>query len=321
MIPNKYHTFVDGQVEAGKITAERLNKNWDNLYDMLDPQKVGISEDNIKNACKIVLSNQNYLGINKITGSWEFASLPTIPDGSIVESKINVINFVVKSGGVIPDSDIAVNIPRKENDETITGTWSFNSVKPTIISVASLPEQVVDGQIIRYNSELYLGANSQWKKLITQDEVEEALVELVVSSTKRNINNGEQHTNSNVYIKLKETTINETILGKVTLSILDKVGVSGGSSTLYFAINDEQVGEIFNGGNPDYTEHKQEDLSISFTSGDKLQLYGKLNSGTTLYVDQLAIYFNKAITEIDGIRIAYPLTLASQSDLSATYDM
>jgi len=319
MIPQKYHIFQDGEVPAGLITAERLNKNWDNLYDMFDPQKVGISEDNIKDNCKIVLSNQNYLGSNKITGSWEFTSFPTIPDGSIAESKINVINFVVKSGGVIPDGDIAVNIPRKENDETITGTWSFNSVKPTITSVTSLPEQVVDGQIIRYNSELYLGANSQWKKLITQDKA--ASIGLIVGSTKRNINSGEQYTTSDTYVKLKETTINETILGKATLSILQRVSPSGGSADFYFAINDIQVGEIFSGGDPGYTEKKQENLTISFTSGDKFQIWGKLNSGGALYVNQLAIYFDKAINKIAETEIANPLVLASQSDLDATYNM
>lgn len=31
MIPVKFHIFQDGQVPAGKITAERLNKNWDIL--------------------------------------------------------------------------------------------------------------------------------------------------------------------------------------------------------------------------------------------------------------------------------------------------
>jgi len=320
MIPNKYHTFVDGQVDAGKITAERLNKNWDNLYDMFDPLKVGISEDNIKNACKIVLSNQNYLGSSKITGSWEFTSFPTIPDGSIAESKINVINFVVKSGGVIPDGDIAVNIPRKENNETITGSWSFNSVKPTIFSVTSLPEQVVDGQIIRYNSELYLGANSQWKKLITQDKV--ASIGLVVGSTKRNINSGEQYTTSNTYVKLKETTINETISGKATLSILARTTPSGYSSTLYFAINDTMIGSTFYCEVQNYIEYKQENLSISFTSGDKLQIYGKVDdSGSTLYVKELAIYFDRAISKIAETEIANSLVLASQSDLDATYNM
>jgi len=109
MIPTKFHTFVDGRTDAGKITAERLNKNWDNLYDMFDPSKVGIAEDNIAQNAKILISNRNYTGGNKITGLFEFSSFPIVPDNSI------------------PDSKLSNNIPKKDAANTFSALQTFNA--------------------------------------------------------------------------------------------------------------------------------------------------------------------------------------------------
>jgi len=99
-IPSQFYTFQDG---TSLITAERLNKNWDELYKMFNPALVGIAEDNIANTSKILVSDRDYIGVDaKITGTWEFAVFPTVPDASI------------------PDAALSSNIPHKDTANTFS---------------------------------------------------------------------------------------------------------------------------------------------------------------------------------------------------------
>ena len=109
MIPTKFHTFVDGKVPAGLITAERLNKNFDELYKMFDPAQYGISEDNIAPNAKILISNRNYTGNSKITGLYEFAQCPIFPNNSI------------------PDSYLSTNVAFKNQQNVFTAQQSFQA--------------------------------------------------------------------------------------------------------------------------------------------------------------------------------------------------
>ena len=329
MIPIKYHTFVDGQVDAGKITAERLNKNWDNLYDMFDPSVVGISEDNIASTAKILVSNRDYLGANKITGEFEFDTCPIFPDGSIDEDKINVVNFVVKSGGYIPDSDLSNNIPRKNGDEAISGAWSFNSIDPIIADVEELPAEIASGRILRYDGKLYVGKGSQWKELITEDAltaIEDTLANMVVwgvtpSSAYRNNNSSSHPTDSSTFVKLKETTINEAVSGELSLTV--EARILTGSGQIYFAKNGTMLGETFDvPQSEDFVEYILPNQSITLSSGDKLQVWGKKVEGTpSLFVQNFSLRFNRAITTLGQHNLSSPLVTVEQSDLDATYNL
>jgi hypothetical protein len=87
-VPTKYYDFVDGQTPAGKVTAARLNGNLDPLFACLNPAIGGLEDDNVKTGAKILVSDRNYTGSAKITGSYEFSAFPTIPDVSIPNAKL-----------------------------------------------------------------------------------------------------------------------------------------------------------------------------------------------------------------------------------------
>ena len=319
MIPEKYHTFVDGQVDAGKITAERLNKNWDNLYDMFDPSVVGISEDNIASTAKILVSNRDYLGANKITGEFEFDTCPIFPDGSIDEDKINVVNFVVKSGGYIPDSDLSNNIPRKNGDEAISGTWSFNSIDPIIADVEELPAEIASGRILRYAGKLYVGKTSQWKELITEDTI---LVRgITPSSAFRNNNGVVRSTDSSTFVKLKETTINEAVSGALSLTV--HAFIYPGAGEIYFAKNGTMLGGVISvPQSEDSLPYTLSNQSITLSPDDKLQVWGRRAGGAAnLVVSDFFLRFDRAIITLGQYNLSSPLVTVEQSELDATYDL
>ena len=85
MIPGIFYSFVDGKNAAGLITAARLNGNLEALFTWANGN---VDADNIiavaaVPASQVMVTDRDYLGANKITGSHEFSVLPTFPAGSI----------------------------------------------------------------------------------------------------------------------------------------------------------------------------------------------------------------------------------------------
>jgi len=95
-VPTKYYDFVDGQTPAGKVTAARLNGDFDPLYVCLNPAVGGLEDTNVKAGAKIVCSDRGYTGANKITGAWEFLSFPLVPAASILDASLSA-NVMLKS--------------------------------------------------------------------------------------------------------------------------------------------------------------------------------------------------------------------------------
>ena len=157
MIPTPFYTFVDGKTEAGKITAERLNKNFDALYDMFDPAATGIGEDNIAAASKILVSDRDYTGAASISGTWEFDIFPTIPAASI------------------PDAKLSANVPLKNGANSFSALQTFlagidlqlSEIKNVVIEkLASLPGGTVGRIVYNTTDNKYYGWNgSAWNQL------------------------------------------------------------------------------------------------------------------------------------------------------------
>lgn len=311
-IPIKFHTFQDGQVPAGKITAERLNKNWDELYKMFNPVIVGISEDNIASSSKILVSDRNYIGSNKITGNWEFNTFPVVPDASIPESKINITNIITTS---TLDSNLPSNVVRSDSDEVISGAWTFqNPIENLVIeSVDNLPETITEGRLVRYNGVLYIGKSGAWKKLYTADEI--VGVGVVVGSTARISYTNTQSTSDTSYIKLKEITLNEAVKGTIKLGVTTKVGLAGHTGYLYFAVNDTMI-DASPRTITNYVAYDEElaSYNIDVSAGSKIQVWGKVGSTSYgLYCFVLKVYYDKAIMSFGDVSIASPLPLTDHT--------
>lgn len=83
-VPTKFFTFVDSQAEPGKLTAARLNGDFDPLYACLDPSVGGLEDTNVKSGAKIVCTDRSHT----ITGIWTFTTAAVFPDASIPGAKL-----------------------------------------------------------------------------------------------------------------------------------------------------------------------------------------------------------------------------------------
>jgi len=315
-IPNIFHVFQDIHADAGKITAERLNTNWSRLYDMFDPAKVGISEDNIKTISKILVANRNYTGVNKITGSFEFNVCPIIPDASLSEAKINIVNLVKKVSGKIPDIDIDTNIPRKNIDETISGSWTFNQAIKNFLAEhkEALPDTVVNGQIIEFSGDLYVGKNGIWEKI---HYVSSPVSELgsIVSNNTRITGGGILVTHTVGYIKLKQYTANEAT-GPIRVIYGGESGIGGPYLNLQLKKNGVEVSTLTIA--PDSTDSKSYDFT-SLAQNDTIELWGFISQGTIAEVNKFDICYDHAIKKIDGHTLITPITIAFESGLAYSF--
>ena len=315
-IPTIFHVFQDVHADAGKITAERLNTNWSRLYDMFDPAKIGISEDNIKTISKILVANRNYTGVNKITGSFEFNACPIIPDASLSEAKINIVNLVKKVSGKIPDIDIDTNIPRKNINETISGSWTFNQAIKNFLAEhkEALPDTVVNGQIIEFSGDLYVGKNDIWEKI---KYVSSPVSELgsIVSNNTRIAGGGILVTNTVSYIKLKQYTANEAT-GPIRVIYGGESGIGGPYLNLQLKKNGVEVSTLTIA--PDSTDSKSYDFT-SLAQNDTIELWGFISQGTIAEVNEFDICYDHAIKKIDGHTLITPITIAFESGLAYSF--
>jgi len=315
-IPTIFHVFQDVHADAGKITAERLNTNWSRLYDMFDPAKIGISEDNIKTISKILVANRNYTGVNKITGSFEFNACPIIPDASLSEAKINIVNLVKKVSGKIPDTDIDTNIPRKNINETISGSWTFNQAIKNFLAEhkEALPDTVVNGQIIEFSGDLYVGKNDIWEKI---KYVSSPVSELgsIVSNNTRIAGGGILVTNTVSYIKLKQYTANEAT-GPIRVIYGGESGIGGPYLNLQLKKNGVEVSTLTIA--PDSTDSKSYDFT-SLAQNDTIELWGFISQGTIAEVNEFDICYDHAIKKIDGHTLITPITIAFESGLAYSF--
>jgi len=78
-VPTKFYTFVDSQADAGKLTAARLNGDFDPLYACLDPATGGLEDTNVKSGAKIVCTDRAHT----VTGVWTFTTAPVLPAASV----------------------------------------------------------------------------------------------------------------------------------------------------------------------------------------------------------------------------------------------
>jgi len=340
-IPTKFHTFVDGQVDAGKITAERLNENWDRLYRMFDPSSIGISEDNIASNSKILVSDRSYTGTQKITGRFEFQSMPIVPDSSIEESKINIVNIITKS---TLDANLPSNVARTDRAQTISGSWTFTggvsagnvslsgnlSVGGTLSlsqpvsnliveTVSELPSTVVDGKFVFYNGELYIGKSGSWKKLVPSEEAFE--FGIVLSSNIRTSNATQRSGSDSVYTLLKEIEFNEAVKGSLRVQYRHWVSVANETGYTYVAINDEIASSEFQATGTTPTVKQCDFTNLDLPAGSKIQIYGKVvNLVGEIVVDNFNLLYDRALISLCGVGVE-PITLTNQTALNTTNNL
>lgn len=95
-VPVKFFTFVDSQADAGKLTAARLNGDFDPLYASLDPATGGLEDTNVKAGAKIVCTDR----VHTITAAWTFSVVPTI-SGMMLKSV-----YDTNDDGQVGDADM-----------------------------------------------------------------------------------------------------------------------------------------------------------------------------------------------------------------------
>ncbi|HQN48577.1 MAG TPA: hypothetical protein PL104_03870 [Caldisericia bacterium] len=322
-IPNIFHVFQDIHADAGKITAERLNTNWSRLYDMFDPAKIGISEDNIKTISKILVANRNYTGVNKITGSFEFNACPIIPDASLSEAKINIVNLVKKVSGKIPDTDIDTNIPRKNINETISGSWTFSQSIKNLLAEhkETLPETVVNGQVVEYAGDLYVGKSGAWEKVIDETNLSASLdsvteIGSVVSYTTRFAGNAPVVSNLSPPIKVAEIVANEDT-GAIRVVFGGEAG-AGLTLSLYLKKDGVDLDSLVIVGED--TVDKSYDFPTGITENSKLELWACISGGTgSCQVTRFNICYNLVIKKIVNHTLTTPLDIAWDSNYAYSF--
>jgi hypothetical protein len=105
-VPTKFYTFVDSQADAGKLTAARLNGDFDPLYACLDPATGGLEDTNVKTGAKIVCTDRAHT----VTGVWTFTTTPVfgaaaIPNAALQTSVMLKTTYDTDADGQVEDSD------------------------------------------------------------------------------------------------------------------------------------------------------------------------------------------------------------------------
>lgn len=105
-VPTKFYTFVDSQADVGKLTAARLNGDFDPLYACLDPATGGLEDTNVKSGAKIVCTDRAHT----VTGVWTFTTAPVfgaaaIPNAALQSSVMLKTTYDTDADGQVEDAD------------------------------------------------------------------------------------------------------------------------------------------------------------------------------------------------------------------------
>jgi hypothetical protein len=151
-IVTKSHTFVDGSVPDGLITAARLNDNWDTLYTLVNGNLDGANVD----SSAIMIPGGDYT----ITGTFTFSTAPSLPDDSIGDAALSD-NVSLLDGAQTYSAKKTFSGGTNHSKEQAE---SFN-----IEEVAGLPAYVAaDKGRLLYNTDdnkAYIGGGSDWEQI------------------------------------------------------------------------------------------------------------------------------------------------------------
>ena len=117
-VPTKFFTFIDSQAPIGKLTAARLNGDFDPLYACLDPTTGGLEDTNVKSGAKIVCTDRAHT----VTGIWTFTTAPVLPAASIAEAKL-VLNFATHSPANDPVADEKAALAGTSGTPSVTNKY------------------------------------------------------------------------------------------------------------------------------------------------------------------------------------------------------
>ena len=112
-VPTKFFTFQDSQADAGKLTAARLNGDFDPLYACLDPATGGLEDTNVKAGAKIVCTDRAHT----VTGVWTFTTAPVLPAASIADASLST-NIMKRS---VYDADLDGTVELADDADTVDG--------------------------------------------------------------------------------------------------------------------------------------------------------------------------------------------------------
>jgi hypothetical protein len=113
-VPVKYYTFVDSQADAGKLTAARLNGDFDPLYACLDPATGGLEDTNVKAGAKIVCTDRAHT----VTGVWTFTTAPVLPAASVPNAALQS-SVMLKT---TYDADLDGRVSLAVDSDTVDGS-------------------------------------------------------------------------------------------------------------------------------------------------------------------------------------------------------
>jgi hypothetical protein len=189
---------------------------------------------------------------------------------------------------LITDGNI---LARLGSDETITGKWSFDTelVIP-VLSGTTPPVAVVEGALIQMDGDdnFYIGANGEWAKIITSQNLSETVRSRIQLSRNGGCNPGTFLQNGEVITSLTQgipVVANCTLAGA---AVLNGLTISDGSGVEIFK-NGSAVAtiDIASGQNKGYSNT----LSVAFVAGDFISVRTKTTNGSNLSNPQVTLEF------------------------------
>lgn len=178
-----------------------------------------------------------------------------------------------------------------DDDETITGNWTFNGqlIIP-VIAGSTLPSTVVNGRVLELagTGDTYIGSNGSWEKIMTSANVSDVMRSRIQFSRHGNCNVGTFLMNGDTLTSLTQGVVLATDSILAGASVMNKNVLTDLSGVEIFK-NGGAIGgvNVQNGKNFGYTNT----LNVPFAAGDFVSVRLKTTNGSNLKNPQVTLEF------------------------------
>ena len=324
----KYHTFSDGTIPAGLITAVRLNTNWDRLYTLVNGM---LDNDNMEDGYSLLLSaatapawTSSYTGkvvyaedtgyLHYGTGSAlvrlaPYVYFPTVVAGALIygsatpawaalAANATATKMVLTMTSSVPAwGNMKLDDLDTPDDNTdLNASTGAHGLLPKLSNVATE----------------YLDGTGAWSTP-QEDSIETAVGTTVTIQSLSMKNFGLTD-----YTKRKEIRINEEFSGTITVSWEHRISNALGTTTTRLYFNGVAQGAEKTTQSETFVA-VSETLTDTFVDGDLIQIYGKVDNGSyTGEVEDLEIKYKWVLKKVAGWTLSTALDLSDTTAVSTT---